>query len=107
MGAAKARERRLVMATIGLFIKTPHGYRGTLRTLTLNSKLSIVEVEKQGDEPDYRVFAGQAEVGAGWKRTSQAGRDYVSLRLDDPTLAEPINANLTEIDSEYRLIWSR
>jgi uncharacterized protein (DUF736 family) len=31
----------------------------------------------------------------------------VSLRLDDPTLAEPINANLTEIDGEYRLVWSR
>jgi uncharacterized protein (DUF736 family) len=107
MGAAGARERKFVMATIGLFIKTAHGYRGTLRTLTLNTKLAIVEVEKQGDEPDFRVFAGQAEVGAGWKRTSQAGRDYVSLRLDDPTLAEPINANLTEVDGEYRLIWSR
>ena len=95
------------MATVGLFIKTAHGYRGTLRTLTLNTKLSVVDVEKQGDEPDYRAYAAQAEVGGGWKRTSQAGHDYVSLRLDDPTLGEPINANLTEVDGEYRLIWSR
>jgi uncharacterized protein (DUF736 family) len=95
------------MATIGLFIKTAHGYRGTLHTLTLNTKLAIVEAEKRSDGPDYRVFAGQAEVGVGWKRTDQAGRDYVSLRLDDPTFANPINANLTEIDGEYCLIWSR
>ena len=95
------------MATIGLFIKTAHGYRGTLQTLTLDTKIAIVEIEKQGDEPDYRVFTGQAEVGVGWKRTDQAGRDYVSLRLDDPTFADPINANLTEIDGEYSLIWSR
>ncbi len=95
------------MATIGLFIKTAHGYRGTLRTLTLDTKLTIVEIEKQGDGPDYRVFAGQAEVGAGWKRTDEAGRDCVSLRLDDPTFAEPMNANLTETDGEYCLIWSR
>ncbi|MCI0429125.1 MAG: DUF736 domain-containing protein [Rhodospirillales bacterium] len=95
------------MTTIGLFVKTAHGYRGTLRTLMLDTKLTIVEIEKQGDGPDYRVFAGQAEVGAGWKCTDQACGDYVSLRLDDPTFAAPINANLTEIDGEYCLIWSR
>jgi len=95
------------MATIGLFIKTAHGYRGTLRTLMLDTKLTIVEIEKRGDGPDYRVFAGQAEVGAGWKRPDQAGRDSVSLRLDDPTFATPINATLTEVDGEYSLIWSR
>jgi uncharacterized protein (DUF736 family) len=95
------------MATIGLFIKTAHGYRGTLRTLTLDTKLAIVEVKKQVDGPDYRVFAGQAEVGDGWKRTDQTGRDYVSISLDDPTFTKPISANLTEIDGEYCLIWSR
>ncbi len=73
----------------------------------LDTKLTIVEIEKQGDGPDYRVFSSQAEVGTGWTRTDQAGRDYVSLRLDDPTFAEPINGNLIEIDGEYSLMWSR
>lgn len=95
------------MATIGLSIKTAHGYRGTLRILMLSTQLTIVEAEKRGDGPDCRVFAGQAEVGVGWKRTDQAGRDYVSLKLDDPAFANPFNANLTEIDGEYCLIWSR
>jgi uncharacterized protein (DUF736 family) len=89
-----------------LFVKTAHGYRGTLRTLALNTKLAIVEVEKRGDGPDYRVFAGQTEVGAGWKRT-RTSRDYVSLKLDDPSFAQPINASLMEIDGEYCLVWSR
>ena len=98
------------MATIGLFIKTPHGYRGTLRTLTLNTKLSIVEVEKQGDEPDYRVFAGQAEVGAGWKRTGEKAGDYVSAQIDGPTLGQPIRANLfqsSDAKSVWGLHWNR
>ena len=95
------------MTTIGLFAKTAHGYRGTLRTLTLNTKLAIVEVKKQGDGPNYRVFAGQTEVGAGWKRTSRTGRGYVSLKLDDPSFTQPINASLMEIDGEYCLVWSR
>ena len=95
------------MTTIGLFVKTAHGYRGTLRTLTLNTKLAIVEVEKPGDGPDYRVFAGQAEVGAGWKRTGRTRRRYISLKLDDPSFARPMNASLMEIDGEYCLVWSR
>jgi uncharacterized protein (DUF736 family) len=31
----------------------------------------------------------------------------VSVRLDDPSFPAPVNANLTEVDNEYRLIWSR
>ena len=97
------------MATIGTFIKTATGYRGTLKSLTLNSKVTLVEnTRKSGDDsPDYWLYAGQAEIGAGWKRQSQQGRDYVSVRLDDPSFPAPVNANLTEVDNEVRLIWSR
>jgi uncharacterized protein (DUF736 family) len=77
------------------------------RSLTLDTKLAIVEVEKQGNGPHYRVFADQTEVGAGWKRTNRTRREYVSLELDDPSFAQPITASLTEIDGKYRLIWSR
>ncbi len=49
------------------------------------------------------------EIGAGWTKTSQGGRDYLALKLDDPSFAAPMFANLVEAeDSEsYRLLWSR
>src|SRR5664280_1146407 len=47
-----------------------------------------------------------------WRRvakTSQNGRDYLSVRLDDPSFATPIFANLVEGDNanDHILIWSR
>ncbi len=59
--------------------------------------------------PDYRVFAGQIEIGAGWKKTSGTGREYLSVKLDDPSLPAPIYASLVEAEGEgeFTLIWSR
>ncbi|WP_222592976.1 DUF736 domain-containing protein, partial [Acidomonas methanolica] len=49
------------------------------------------------------------EIGAAWSRCSNEGRDYLSLKLDDPSLNAPIFANLVDgEDGEgYNLIWSR
>jgi uncharacterized protein (DUF736 family) len=49
------------------------------------------------------------EIGAGWTRPGQEGRpDYLSLKLDDPSLPAPIYANLVQGDGDdYKLIWSR
>jgi uncharacterized protein (DUF736 family) len=46
-------------------------------------------------------------MGAAWSKQSNEGRDYLSLKLDDPSLA-PIFANLfDDPDGEsYTLIWS-
>ena len=50
-----------------------------------------------------------AEIGAAWSKRSNEGRDYLSLKLDDPSFTAPIYANLFEDeDGEgYSLIWSR
>jgi uncharacterized protein (DUF736 family) len=98
------------MATIGLFTKGDNGYTGTLKTLTLNVKAKITPAEKDNDKaPDYRVFAGQTEFGAAWKKTSNSGREYLSVKLDDPSFPAPIYASLVEAESDdgYALIWSR
>ena len=57
----------------------------------------------------YRVFAGQIELGAAWKETSSTGREYLSVKLDDPSLPAPIYASLVEAEGtdEFTLIWSR
>ena len=99
------------MATIGSFTKSDNGYVGSVRTLTVNAKARFTPAEKEKDNaPDFRVFAGTAEIGAAWKKTSEAGRVYLSVKLDDPSFAAPIYASLVETDGDkdaLSLIWSR
>lgn len=97
------------MATIGTFTKSGDGFNGNVSTLTLDANVQVRPVEKTSDKaPDYRISAGRADIGAAWKKTSGEGRDYVSMKIDDPSLPAPILANLFEMsDGEYELIWSR
>src|SRR6266480_4244494 len=98
----------LNMATIGTFTKTTAGFTGSIQTVGLKAKVAITPVEKRGDTaPDYRAFVGKVEIGAGWARTSRGGREFVSLKLDDPSFPAPIYANLIERDGQHELIWSR
>jgi uncharacterized protein (DUF736 family) len=98
------------MATIGTFTKSENGYTGAVKTLALNVKARIAPAEKTNDKaPDFRVFAGQTEFGAAWKKRSREGREYLSVKLDDPSFPAPIYASLVEVKGEegLSLIWSR
>ena len=97
------------MSTIGSFTKQSDGYTGTLRTLTLNVKVKIVPITKESDKaPDYRVYAGAMEIGAGWKKQSVAKREYVSVKIDDPSFPAPVNARLVDDeDGNTSLYWTR
>ena len=99
------------MATIGTFTSTETGFSGSIRTLALNVKVRIARVESPSEKgPQYRIFAGAVELGAAWqKRSAETDRDYLSVKLDDPSFPAPIYATLTEIEdnSGYQLIWSR
>jgi len=59
--------------------------------------------------PSHGVYVGRAEIGAAWSKRSNEGRDYLSVKLDDPSFPLPIYANLfdAEGDAGYSLIWSR
>jgi uncharacterized protein (DUF736 family) len=110
MGAARVQTRRPIMATIGTFTKSGEDFTGAVKTLTLNVKTKIARTEKENDKgPDYRIFAGQTEFGAAWKKTSGASRDYLSVKLDDPSFPAPIFASLVAVEGGdgYALIWSR
>ena len=98
------------MPQIGTFIRGEDGaFHGTIRTITLNVEAVIRLSEKESEKaPDYRVFAGAIEFGAAWRKVSREGRDYLSVKLDDPSFAAPIYASLIESEEgELRLIWSR
>ncbi|HTM81914.1 DUF736 domain-containing protein [Asticcacaulis sp.] len=98
------------MQPIGTFTKSGDSFTGNVRTLALNVAVRLVPLEGgSGQAPDYRIMAGNVEIGAGWKRTSDAGRDHVSLKLDDPSLPNPIYATLFPADEHdtHTLLWSR
>lgn len=97
------------MANIGTFTAQNDSYTGTVRTLTLNVKVKIVPNNKESENaPDYRIVAGNFEIGAAWKKVSKAERPYLSATLDDPSFPATIYARLVEgEDGAHNLIWSR
>ena len=100
------------MATIGTFKKTGAGYTGDITTLSVQAKnvrIAAEETRSNESAPTHRVFVGKAEIGAAWTKRSNAGRDYLGLKLDDPSFTAPIYANLFEDEGgeSYSLIWSR
>ncbi|EMV7406714.1 DUF736 domain-containing protein [Klebsiella pneumoniae] len=98
------------MANIGTFTAEKDGFTGTLRTLTLNVKVKLVANDKGENEsaPDFRLQAAGHDIGAAWKKTSEAGRAYISVTLDDPSFPATVYARLIEgEDGAHDLIWSR
>ena len=90
-------------------------YTGQIKTLTLHrSKVVFRPAQGKNDKgPDYRVLAegkpGAVELGAAWKRTSEAGREFLSVSFDDPALSHSLSAALmpAEDGTGAILIWSR
>jgi uncharacterized protein (DUF736 family) len=100
------------MASIGSFKKVGNEFQGQIGTLTMQAKNVRIAPETNranGAAPSHRVFVAKVEVGAAWAKRSNEGRDYLSVKLDDPSFTQPIYANLFEGegDAGYSLIWSR
>ncbi len=100
------------MATIGTFKKTGNEFTGEIVTLSVQAKgvRIIPDTRATGDNaPSHRVLVGRAEIGAAWSKRSNEGRDYLGLKLDDPSFTAPIYANLfdDEDGESFSLIRSR
>ena len=100
------------MAHIGTFTAKDGKYTGTIRTMTINVKAQLVPNKSKANDsaPDYRVYAGGAELGAAWHEESKAGeRPYLAVKLDDPSFVAPIRAAFFE-NLEHGsgvLVWTR
>ena len=101
------------MATIGTFKKFGNNeFSGEIVTLSVQAKnvRMVPEANRTNDNaPTQRVMVGRAEIGASWSKRSNEGRDYLAVKLDDPSFTAPIYANLfdDEDGEAYSLIWSR
>ena len=101
------------MANIGSFKKVGSSeFQGEIVTLSVQTKgVRIVPESNRSNDnaPSHRVYVGRAEIGAAWSKRSEEGRDYLSLKLDDPSFNAPIYANLfdDEPGEGYTLLWSR
>jgi uncharacterized protein (DUF736 family) len=110
--AGSTTARRSDMANIGTFKKSGQEFQGEIVTLSLQTRgVRIVpDTDRTSDNaPSHRVYVGRAEIGAAWSKRSTEGRDYLSVKLDDPSFNAPIYANLfDDEDAEtFILIWSR
>jgi uncharacterized protein (DUF736 family) len=104
---------------IGIFTKDEDGaFSGSIATLTFSEQITFYPVEaERPDIPDYHIKAWhglgdehlQFDVGVAWKRTSKKGNAYISVKLDDPALPQPIHCALRKIEKseQYVLHWSR
>jgi uncharacterized protein (DUF736 family) len=105
--------REFIMANIGTFKKSgENGYTGEIVTMSLQKKnVTIVAEEASENEnaPSHRVFVAKIDIGAAWQKSSKEGRDYLSIKLDDPSFNAPIFASLfaDEDGKTFNLIWSR
>ncbi|RAN41454.1 DUF736 domain-containing protein [Hyphomonas sp. GM-8P] len=100
------------MAQIGTFTLKDGAYTGTIRTMTINVKAQLVpNVDKASDgAPDFRLYAGGAELGAAWRQESKQGETpYLAVKLDDPSFASPMRAAFFENEAEGTgvMVWNR
>jgi uncharacterized protein (DUF736 family) len=100
------------MAIIGAFKKTDDGYAGTIRTMTINVKVAFIANDKNGNDkaPDFKIVAGDREIGAAWKAKTKGDepQEFLRVELDDPGFAAPVRAALFSngVDTGA-LVWTR
>lgn len=103
------------MPAIGYVTRDGNGFKGQLRTLSIRTDVEILPNGRKANDvqPDYRVMAGGAEVGAGWiRRSESSGNDYVSLSLAAPEFGpRRLYANLGRAAGQddadtYAIIWN-
>ena len=103
------------MTAIGYVKRQGNGYKGQLKTLSIEADIEVVPNSDKShyNQPDYRVFAGRAEIGAGRIRTGErSGKEGVSLSFAAPEFGQrKLYANLGQAAGQddpdvFAVIWN-
>jgi uncharacterized protein (DUF736 family) len=103
------------MPAIGYVTRDENGaFKGQLKTLSIRAEITIAANARKANDaqPDYRVYSGDVEIGAGWNRRSEtSGRDYVSLSLAAPEFGRRrLYANLARAsggdEDRFVILWN-
>jgi uncharacterized protein (DUF736 family) len=102
------------MSMIGNFKASENGFAGTIETLALRAEVNFERVQQKSNakSPDFRIYiqGTNYDIGAAWEKPSaEEGASYLSVQLDDPSLAAPIRCRLVKTGAEhgYSLLWDR
>ena len=95
------------MSAIGYVTQNNDGsFKGQLKTLSIRAEITIAINARKANsvQPDFRLYSGDVEIGAGWNRRSEtSGREYVSLALAAPEFGpRRLYANLVQPAGETR-----
>jgi len=102
------------MPAIGHVTKQPDGsYKGELTTLSIRADLDILPMRAKSNSvlPDFEVVANGLQIGAGWRRRSEAsGVIYVSLSLAAPEfgprrLYASLEPAAGQGDAAFAIVW--
>jgi hypothetical protein len=55
---------------------------------------------------EYQTTHG-ISAPANWRKTSRENREYLSVKLDDPSFVSPIYASLVDGEEGCSLVWAR
>jgi uncharacterized protein (DUF736 family) len=104
------------MANIGTFeaINTER-YLGRIDTIKFRAKNVVIYRDTSctsENAPSHRVEWNGIDLGAAWTKRSEKERDYLSLKIDDPSFPATIFAVLVQDETVeggkiYKLVWSR
>jgi uncharacterized protein (DUF736 family) len=83
-----------------------------IRTMTISVKAQLVPNTGKASDgaPDFRLYAGAAELGAGWKQDSKDGETpCLAIKLDAPSFAAPVRAAffVNREDGAGVMVWNR
>lgn len=70
-------------------------------TAAAKVRIQMVQAKLNSLSPDYRVFRGEAEVGAAWRKKNREGQRYLVVSLDDPAFSKPIQCRLVPANATY------
>ena len=106
MGAARETKEDTNMATIGTFTSNGNGFTGTVKTLALDTvRRRSFRVERTSEKAPTSASSPATSNWAppGRRPSKDTGRDYLSVKLDDPSFPAPIYATLIEVEGEEGL----